>query len=660
MKYAVRKILLLPVALLWIAPAFAFVDDAPLPKSAPRIKVLQQKLDEEEARGNRVVTGTARIIDAERIKIGDTEVRLFGIIMPQFGAPYGIEARAALERGMAGGGVSCQVMERDRNFHLLAICGTDKTSDIGLSLLQQGVATVARGTVQQTDYAGPYLAAESKAKEQKVGMWAPPAPAAEAEKPAMAASAATASASAAQPPAETPKTSVANVPAAAPPKSEVAAADKVGKNDVSDKVGKDDAADKGSKDVAREAKDSHIKDGKDKNVPAAEEEVIADSYISANAAVSPQEQNMMISLMWFAALVPAMAIILFALGQIALRRYEYRKERQILAAALRGELMAARAICATRADMMGQDSDPAAASAKMAAMWPRLRSAVYQAHVGRIGLLGADLARKLTSLYGQFSDYAQYHAPRAEGQGQRGDAANMRETLFTLIDHIEETLGNLQRVEVTGVVPPMLQGARRVGAAAFRRAIIPTDKEMERLEYVEVEIVEEPAQAEAKSEPEKPQPEKLQNAGTAVPPAGQTAASESLKSPDGASDGKAIEDQKSPSEKTDEKIASATAALASVIEDGEALKDALKTGIETAAKDESKAEGKNADIVTSLKQSELKLEEKIKADAVSEKSDAPVKSKSEAKPDAKTVSEPEPKPEYYDFRSQAVNIAKTG
>jgi superfamily I DNA/RNA helicase len=41
--------------------------------------------------------------------------------------------------------------------------------------------------------------------------------------------------------------------------------------------------------------------------------------------------------------------------------------------------------------------------------WPRIRSTLYQAYVGRLGWLGAELARQVASIYGQASDYASYY-----------------------------------------------------------------------------------------------------------------------------------------------------------------------------------------------------------------------------------------------------------
>src|SRR5262249_42467890 len=64
------------------------------------------------------------------------------------------------------------------------------------------------------------------------------------------------------------------------------------------------------------------------------------------------------------------------LGVIFIQRVRDRRaEMQAIAAALRGELMAARAVCLARLQASEDDKD---------IIWPRIRSTLYQAYVGRI------------------------------------------------------------------------------------------------------------------------------------------------------------------------------------------------------------------------------------------------------------------------------------
>ncbi|MEQ1654003.1 MAG: thermonuclease family protein, partial [Hyphomicrobium sp.] len=173
MKPVLRNITVLMGALLLAGPALAAGDDMPAPKSAPRTKVAQQKLDHDPVRGGRVLTGAVKLLDGDKMRIGDTDIRLYGVVVPQPAGAHGTEARTALVRLMAEDNISCRVLERDRNFRLLAQCKTAKTDDVGLALLQQGWALVARSVVHGSEQADPYLAAESKAQVQKLGLWAP-------------------------------------------------------------------------------------------------------------------------------------------------------------------------------------------------------------------------------------------------------------------------------------------------------------------------------------------------------------------------------------------------------------------------------------------------------------------------------------------------------
>jgi endonuclease YncB( thermonuclease family) len=455
---------MLAVLSLLLTSAAHAADDMPPPQKAPRIKVQQQKLTVDESRGNRVVAGQTRALEAEKLKVGDTELRLFGIVMPQQAAAHGVAARAALEQVLAAGSVSCRIQQRDKNWRLLGVCRTDAIADIGLMLLQNGWAIVARGTVQQSDYADVYLAAEAKAQLQKLGMWAQ----------AEASAAAPASAPNAALPAGTLPDVTLPVSAAAdspPATSQSAPATE-------------------TKPVTAGVSPTKVA------LPALARPVVAGvaamPTAEALAAVTPPIVYQQVAaepssgILWFAALTPMAVMILFALGQIALRYYEYQQERKALAAALRGELLAARAICVSRADTLGHGAE---ASAKLSTLWPRLRSTVFQAYVGRIGLLGPDLARRVASLYGQFNDYAQFYTvrPQADAAGKI-DAATVQQTLFTIIDHIEDTLSNLQQVETTGNSLTRFI-ARRTGSAAPTERLMPKKPKAEPMHYVDAEIV---------------------------------------------------------------------------------------------------------------------------------------------------------------------------
>lgn len=614
MKLVLHKFLGLVGLLLLAGPVLAAVDDMPAPKAAPRTKVAQQKLDNNPAKGGRVLTGAVKLFEGDKLRVGDTDIRLYGIVVPQQTSQHSVEARAALVHLLSDPDVSCRVLERDRSFRLLAQCRSAKNDDIALAMLQQGWALVARSVVAGSDFSDPYLAAENKAQVQKLGLWAPaevkPTASDVKSAPVVVASGMTTTTSA-------PPTTVPPVPAVTPVPTTNAAQPIVEK-----------LAEKIATVASPSTTVANIPDVTKNETPPNQNSAIPNQLPVASDLSGPfplLSQDQMIAWLWFAGMTPALVMILFALGQIALRRYEYQQERRTLAAALRGELLAARAICTTRAEALAYDTD--LMTGKASALWPRLRANVYGAHIGRIGLLGADLARKVSSLYGQFSDYAQYYTPRTQAEPARSDATGVQQSLFTLIDHIEETLNNLQAVENSGHAYRPTPVARRAAAMPVtpRQRVSQTVVNTEtsgQLEYVAVE------EAEEQARPTRPVLKPL---------------------------------IKAKEKSAEEKIADATSAMMEMLiaeqDDGDNdMVVTLETKSEKSAKPEdAKSDGKaKKGGKSGVVQGNLPL----KADAVAETNpETKVEVAKTVKP-VEVVEKSEAKAEYYDFRSQAINIAR--
>lgn len=605
-----RSLLLMAlVCSAWLSarPALA-ADDMPAPQKAPRIKVQQQKLVE-EARGNRIVTGLGRAIDAERIKVGDTELRLFGVVIPALNAPHGTEAHAMIEKLLQNETVTCRVQERDKAWRLLASCKTDKHNDLSQVLLQEGWAVVARGTVQDTNFADLYLAAESKAQIQRLGMWAEPK-LTEAKPDAKTADTPTADAKtmtgaaekpAAEKPADADKTNLKSPPAGSLPAIAAATA----------------------------------------ALPQLQVPTMLPPEVMTTASAAPESAPVWV---WFAGFAPMGVMILYSLGQIALRRYEYMQERKALAAALRGELMAARAICISRADTLGYGSE---AISKLTTVWPRLRSTLYQAYVGRLGLLGPELARRVSSLYGQFSDYAQFYAtrPNAEAAGKI-DNATVQQTLFTIIDHIEDTLNNLQQVEASGKAPRRLLPQRQNINRPAGSQRLAEKAQNESINYADANLVEDALALKSLMAP-KPKAEPEAEAKPA-PRAEKHVASEAS---DTQSDDTIIATILKQGDET--KMTADT--LATITAEHDAIK----------AEEEIVAEMTAPEVQASAPQAaeqpmpvERAADKTVAASSQPRKSAKNRKPRADGKADEKTGAEGEAHDDYYDFRSQAVRIAK--
>lgn len=406
------------VLMLVLISPMALAQEMPAPRKMPRTPVNRQALSDNDkaALRTRDVKGPATIIDGEHLRVADVDLRLFGIVPPQLSASFGPQARSALDEVSRGQDVECHIRDRDHDGHFLATCATVNTkADLALELLKRGLAVAARGSVQPTELAVPYETAEQAAQTQKIGLWSvvppPPAtvpvtpPAAKADNPNL-------------PPLPSelkkeekplaPAPTVKALVAAAPP---IAPANTNGRTE---------------KTLSSLPPPVVI-------TGAAEEETTGVSGFFAR----------------YQLLFTGVVMLITALGIMFVlaveRRRDRRDEMKAIAAALRGELLAARAVCQSRLKSWTEADERSTA-------WPRIRATLYQAYVGRLGWLGAVLARQVASIYGQAADYAAYFSPSG-GAIESREAISKRQALLTLVQHIEEVLPKLAHVEQTGNRP---------------------------------------------------------------------------------------------------------------------------------------------------------------------------------------------------------------
>lgn len=408
-----KKTAIACLALAGILSTSALAQEAPPPRRMPRVPVSSQPLMQprDPMPASRQVQGPAAIIDGEKLRIGEIDMRLFGIVPPQLAASFGPQARAALDGLANGQPVSCQIRDRDRDGRLLATCKNAKDNDMALELLKRGLAVTARGSIAGTELAGAYLAAEQAAQAQKIGLWSMSVPAATA--------------------AATP------APPAAAPKQENSAAAEVAPR-----------TDKAAPTVAQ--------------MNEAQAKIAADIMTQQNA----QAQARLDETAWeqadsvgfferYQILIAGFLMLTTAAGIMGALWAQKRRDRldeiKAVAAALRGELMAARSICSGRIKSITTDAEDAAAT------WPRIRSTLYQAYVGRLGVLGAELARQISSIYGQSSDYAAFYT--ATGAAV---TAPKKQALETLVKHIDALLPKLASIEQSGkIMAPAIQQTQR-------------------------------------------------------------------------------------------------------------------------------------------------------------------------------------------------------
>lgn len=116
------------------------------------------------------LTGSARAVDGDTIRLGDTRVRLLGIDAPELaqfcsdqnGVQWscGARARDIMSSLLAGGSTACRPSGHDKYGRVLAHCGAGD-EDIGAAMVGAGLAI--------SD--GEYGAEEAAARAAKAGIW---------------------------------------------------------------------------------------------------------------------------------------------------------------------------------------------------------------------------------------------------------------------------------------------------------------------------------------------------------------------------------------------------------------------------------------------------------------------------------------------------------
>jgi endonuclease YncB( thermonuclease family) len=118
------------------------------------------------------VSGPALVIDGDGLKIGEGEIRLFGIDAPEMrGGAEGHRSRTALEKLIADKPVSCEVLDLDCYKRLIATC-TVAGHDLGEAMLAIGQAVTYRKFLAGTPVEDRYMAAERSAQAGRLGVWA--------------------------------------------------------------------------------------------------------------------------------------------------------------------------------------------------------------------------------------------------------------------------------------------------------------------------------------------------------------------------------------------------------------------------------------------------------------------------------------------------------
>lgn len=422
------------LSVLVLGPAIAEDGLAPTPRKMPRAPVNREALpgNKQAMPSSRTLTGAVAITDSEKLQIGGVDLRLFGVVPPSLSASYGPQARAVLDGLTAAGAVTCVIRDRSRDGRFLATCRSASGADLALELLKRGLAATARGSLQPTDLAEPYQAAEQAAQAQRLGLWSVSIPPAVSDTVIRDLAKGADVSHAAKPTPVSPSVSAASMP------QEPAVHDR--NTDNKPVVIPEPKAESAIVPVTTSSAAEQAP--RFTSVPPSSLIVPLDE--ASQALASPIEAGFFERYQLFlTGLLMFITVLGVAMIVIVQRWLDHREEVRSIAAALRGELMAARALCLARLN---------AGTSKEAAKdinWPRVRSLVFQAYVGRLGLLGSTMARQIASIYGQASDYAAYYKSRSGAESSH-DFMPKKESLQTLLRHIDEVLPRLVTIEQRG------------------------------------------------------------------------------------------------------------------------------------------------------------------------------------------------------------------
>lgn len=87
-----------------------------------------------------MLTGAAYVVDGDTIKIGNRQIRLFGIDAPEMSHPYGKKAKWAMHALCKGQIVRAEVKETDAHGRTVAQCYLPDGRDLSAELVKQGLA----------------------------------------------------------------------------------------------------------------------------------------------------------------------------------------------------------------------------------------------------------------------------------------------------------------------------------------------------------------------------------------------------------------------------------------------------------------------------------------------------------------------------------------
>ncbi len=119
------------------------------------------------------LSGIAKVVDGDTLKVSGTRIRLFGIDSPEKGQicrkpdgeyKCGKQAKSALSKKISGSKIYCFKKDKDRYGRMVAICKLNEI-DLNAWMVRSGWALAYRR------YTDKYADEENLARKAKVGIW---------------------------------------------------------------------------------------------------------------------------------------------------------------------------------------------------------------------------------------------------------------------------------------------------------------------------------------------------------------------------------------------------------------------------------------------------------------------------------------------------------
>ncbi|MBL28290.1 MAG: hypothetical protein CMM50_12170 [Rhodospirillaceae bacterium] len=120
----------------------------------------------------KTIAGSARVSDADVVVVRGARLRLDGIVPPKEGASCGdtdcrTTAESILEGLVGDSDLTCAVTEKIGHGYYMAVCDNGAgTADLGFAMIEAGWAQAMESASED------YVAAEARAREAGLGMWA--------------------------------------------------------------------------------------------------------------------------------------------------------------------------------------------------------------------------------------------------------------------------------------------------------------------------------------------------------------------------------------------------------------------------------------------------------------------------------------------------------